>query len=159
MLESVIKKISSLLKFGRTTIYDFNLVGLDDHARKDQVNLEAMEEIKRVFRDFNESLKKEIDALYSEANQNRRKQRKFLIANQITEKIKELYEMGKTNKIYKTDYKVLKQELLSTQFGLFGSSADAEVFESTVRALEDNGIVPHGSRKAIAKLSPMGRWL
>lgn len=159
MLNTVIKKIKSLLNLSLTTIYDFNLVGLDDHVKKDQIYLNEMEEIKRAFHGSNESLKKEIGALLAEIDQNRKKQRKIIIVNQTIEKIKELYEMGKASQIYKSEYKVLKQELLLTVFSLFGSSADAEVFEYTVRALEDSGIVPPGSRLKIAKLSPMGRWL
>jgi len=159
MLNSVIKNIKTLFNLSQATIFDFNLVGLEDHVKKDKSYLREMEEIKRASRDFNEILKKEISALYNERDQVKIKQRKIFIVNQVIEKIKELYEMGKAKRIYRTDYKTLKQELLSTQFSLFGSSADAEVFEYTVLSLEDNEIVPSGSRTAIAKLSPLGRWL
>lgn len=159
MTNSLLKAIKNILPFRKPTLFNFNIVGLDDNVKMDQQFLKDAEELKVRIHDFNKIAGAEIDRTYDEFDNKKRIQRKMAIANQIIAKVNELYESGKRNSLYKADYKMLKQELILTLVRLFGSSADAEVLEDTVRALEINEIVPPGSRTALAKLSPIGRWL
>lgn len=159
MLKALIVKIKSFFGGNQVSLFDFNVVGLDDYSHSDRKFLIQVDKVKKNVNDFNVSMKEEAESASRSAVIGEQRRRKNLLAKQIIEKVIELQGLGKADKICKSDYKKLRQDLLLTLFSLFATSADAEVFEYAVRSLEENSIVPSNSRLEIAKLSPLGRWL
>ncbi len=158
MANLLIKK-KSLVGLRLKSLFDFNIVGLDDQLKRDEAFLKEAEKIRAHFHGFNEKVNRKIDLLNGDIDEERTKQKKFAIANPVLDEIKSLASLGKENKIYKTDYKILREQLLRTLIRLFRSYEDREVLAHSVHVLEDNRIIPNESQKEIMKMTPMGRWL
>lgn len=161
METGLLNRIKRFFRLGsrRESIFDFNIVGVDDYLQKNDAFLAEAEKIKLSLRDFNVTSNREIDEIDKESDKNIIKQRKLNIANRIIDELKALHEIGKRNAISKADYKRLRVELLMTLVRLFESYAERDVFTHSVHILEENGIIPKGSEVEIMKLTPMGRWL
>jgi hypothetical protein len=148
----------------RSLLFGFNIVGLSSEIRVGNEKLQKMEDIKKTFIEFEENMKIKysrliLDSLEENLTSEEKQKQKRIFIDEILSRIRELHELGESEKIYKKDYRYFKQILLELLFKFFGHHKDIEFnFEYTVSALEDLKIIPKGAKDEIISLSPVGRW-
>jgi hypothetical protein len=83
----------------------------------------------------------------------------YQLIEDVTNKLNELKYIAESKRIYKKDYKKIKESLLMTILRLFGAVNDLTKFELTVHILEEMEIVPVNSKESLFQLTSHARWI
>jgi hypothetical protein len=136
----------------KETLYDFNILGLDKLVSNNNISSLEIESILNEYYIFEKEITNKDLSEMLQSN-------KRLLIDSILKKLINLRKLGEEGKLYKDDYKKIKEMLLKLLFGFFQSFDDIENIDYTFPLLEELKIIPKKSRDEIVKrYCFIGRW-